>query len=146
MGTATSEHSTAPTTIPQGTTAFHGVRYIVADVERAVDFYTTQLGFSLEHQKLPAFATVALGALKIHLSGPDASGSRPLPDGGQQSPGGSNRVVLRVDNLSAAIEALRHAGATFRNDMETGPAGKQIQVLDPDGNPVELFEPAKSSH
>ena len=146
MINATTEHSTAKATIPQGTTAFHGVRYIVADVKRAVDFYTKLLGFNLEHQKLPAFATVALGMLKIHLSGPDASGSRPLPDGGKQSPGGSNRVVLRVDDLSAAIAALRDAGASFRNDMEAGPAGKQIQVLDPDGNPVELFEPARATH
>jgi len=145
MGTATSALSTATATVPHGTTAFHGVRYIVADVERAVEFYTTQLGFALEHQKLPAFATVSLGALKILLSGPEASGSRPLPDGAQQSPGGSNRIVLRVDDLHKAIEALRHAGATFRNTMETGPAGSQIQVLDPDGNPVELFEPARQT-
>ena len=139
---APSEHSTATTTIAQVTTEFHGVRYLVADVERAIEFYTTHLGFNLEHQQLPAFATVALGPLKIHLSGPGASGSRPLPDGGRQSPGGSNRVVLRVRDLPAVIEALRSAGAAFRNTMEAGPAGRQIQVLDPDGNPVELFEPA----
>lgn len=123
--------------------AFHGVRYLVADVKRAVDFYTTRLGFTLEHQHLPAFATVALGPLKIHLSGPGASGSRPLPGGERQSPGGSNRVVLRVEDLPAVIASLRGAGASFRNAMETGPAGSQIQVLDPDGNPVELFEPAR---
>jgi len=146
MLNTTAEHATARATIAQGTTAFHGVRYLVADVKRAVDFYTTHLGFDLEHQKLPAFATVALGPLKIHLSGPDASGSRPLPGGEQQHPGGSNRVVLRVSDLPAAIEGLRRAGATFRNTMETGPAGRQIQVLDPDGNPVELFEPARSTH
>lgn len=140
------EHSTVPATIAQGTTAFHGVRYLVADVKRAVDFYTTQLGFNLEHQQLPAFATVALGMLKIHLSGPGASGSRPLPNGGRQGPGGSNRVVLRVDDLSAAIQALQDAGAVFRNDMESGPAGRQIQVLDPDGNPIELFEPSRQTH
>ena len=137
-----SEHSTATTTIEQATTAFHGVRYLVADVKRAIDFYTTHLGFNLEHQQLPMFATVALGPLKIHLSGPGASGSRPLAGGERQSPGGSNRVVLRVKDLPTVIEALRSAGATFRNTMETGPAGRQIQVLDPDGNPVELFEPA----
>ena len=136
------EHSTATTTIARATTEFHGVRYLVADVKRAVDFYTTQLGFKLEHQQLPMFATVALGPLKIHLSGPGASGSRPLPGGERQSPGGSNRVVLRVTDLPAVSEALRSAGAAFRNTMETGPAGRQIQVLDPDGNPVELFEPA----
>lgn len=120
---------------------FHGVRYLVTDVKRAVDFYTTHLGFNLEHQHLPAFATVALGPLKIHLSGPEASGSRPLPDGGRQSPGGSNRVVLRVKDLPKVIETLRSAGTSFRNAMETGPAGSQIQVLDPDGNPIELFQP-----
>jgi glyoxylase I family protein len=138
---APSEHSTARTTIAQVNAAFHGVRYLVADVKRATDFYTTRLGFNLEYQQLPAFATVALGPLKIHLSGPGASGSRLLPGGERQSPGGSNRVVLRVRDLPAVIEALRSAGATFRNNLETGPAGSQIQVLDPDGNPVELFEP-----
>jgi len=122
---------------------FHGVRYMVTDVERACDFYTTRLGFDLEHQHLPEFATVALGPLKIHLSGPGASGSRPLPGGERQDAGGSNRVVLRVKDLAATIEALRGAGAAFRNSMESGPAGKQIQVLDPDGNPVELFESAR---
>ena len=114
----------------------------VADVQRACDFYTTHLGFELEHRHLPEFATVALGPLMIHLSGPGASGSRALPGGERQSPGGSSRVVLRVTDLPAVIYALRSAGATFRNDMETGPAGRQVQVLDPDGNPIELFEPA----
>jgi glyoxylase I family protein len=140
MMNAPSQHST---TVAQAAATFHGVRYLVANVKRAIDFYTTHLGFDLEHQQLPAFATVALGPLKIHLSGPGASGSRPLPGGERQSPGGgSNRVVLRVRDLPAVIEALRRAGASFRNTMETGPAGRQIQVLDPDGNPVELFEPA----
>ena len=133
---ASSQHSTANTIA-----AFHGVRYLVADVKQAIDFYTTQLGFSLEHQHLPAFATVAFGPLKIHLSGPEASGSRPLPGGERQCPGGSTRVVLRVQDLPAVIEALRSAGVAFRNGMETGPGGRQIQVMDPDGNPIELFEP-----
>ena len=137
-----SVHSTDTTTIAQATTTFHGVRYLVADVQRAIDFYTTHLGFNLEHQQLPMFATVSLGPLKIHLSGPGASGSRPLPAGERQGPGGSNRVVLRVSDLPAIIEPLRSAGAAFRNTMETGPADRQIQILDPDGNPVELFEPA----
>src|SRR5215510_535487 len=136
-----SEHSSTETTIAQATTAFHGVRYLVADVKRSIDFYTTRLGFTLEHQQLPAFATVALGPLKIHLSGPGASGSRPLPGGERQSPGGSNRVVLRVKDLPAVIKALQSAGVAFRNDMEAGPAGRQIQAVDPDGNPIELFEP-----
>jgi glyoxylase I family protein len=136
-----SQYSTASTVV-QATTGFHGVRYLVTDVKRAIDFYTTLLGFSLEHQQLPAFATVALGPLKIHLSGPGASGSRPLPGGERQSPGGSNRVVLRVKELPTVIERLRSAGVAFRNAMETGPGGRQIQVQDPDGNPIELFEPA----
>ena len=137
-----SEPSTDTSTITQANPAFHGVRYLVTDVKRAVDFYTGHLGFTLEHQHLPAFATVALGPLKIHLSGPDASGSRPLPGNQQQGSGGSNRVMLRVKDLPKAIDALRGAGVAFRNTMETGLAGKQIQVLDPDRNPVELFEPA----
>jgi glyoxylase I family protein len=121
---------------------FHGVRYLVSDVKRAIEFYTGRLGFNLEHQQLPAFATVALGPLKIHLSGPEASGSRTLPGGERQNSGGSNRIVLRVRDLPAVIDTLRDDGAKFRNSMETGPGGKQIQLLDPDGNPVELFEPA----
>ena len=129
-------------TIAQAAT-FHGVRYVVADVKRAVAFYTTHFGFALEHQHLPEFATVSLGELKIHLSGPGASGSRELPDGQRQSAGGSNRIVLRVSDLPEVIESLRGAGVAFRNEMESGPAGRQIQVLDPDGNPVELFEPAR---
>jgi glyoxylase I family protein len=125
------------------TAEFHGVRYLVTDVKRSVDFYTTRLGFKLEHQQLPAFAAVALGPLKILISGPAASGARPLPGGEKQGPGGSNRVVLRVKDLPAVIEAMRSAGVRFRNEMESGPGGRQIQVLDPDGNPVELFEPAQ---
>ena len=128
-------------TIAQAGPAFHGVRYLVTDVKRAVDFYTTHLGFTIEHQQLPAFAAIALGPLKILVSGPAASGSRPLPGGAKQGPGGSNRVVIRVKNLPAVIESLRGAGVAFRNSMESGPGGRQIQVLDPDGNPVELFEP-----
>jgi glyoxylase I family protein len=121
----------------------HGVRYQVRDVARAVAFYTTDLGFKLEHQQLPAFASVSLGDAKILLSGPQASGSRPLSNGQQQEPGGSNRIVLRVDDLAAFIEILKDSGHRFRNDMESGPGGKQIQIEDPDGNPIELFEPAR---
>ncbi len=133
---------TATTLSDTGIAGFHGVRYLVTDVQRAVAFYTTHLGFTVERQQLPAFATVALGALKLHLSGPGASGSRPLPQGVQQGPGGSNRVALRVRDLPATISRLRLARLQFRNDMEVGPGGRQIQVLDPDGNPIELFEPA----
>ena len=122
--------------------AVHGVRYQVTDVARSVAFYTTHLGFTLEHQQLPAFASVSLGGAQILLSGPQASGSRPMPDGRRQEPGGWNRVVLRVKDLPALIELMTKAGLRFRNQMETGPGGKQIQVEDPDGNPVELFEPA----
>src|SRR5688572_11352274 len=86
---------------------FHGVRYQVKDVSRSITFYTQQLGFKLEHQQLPAFANVSLGNLKILLSGPDASGSRPMPDGRQQEPGGWNRVVLRVVDLPELIETLK---------------------------------------
>lgn len=123
--------------------AFHGVRYQVADVARSVDFYTTRLGFKLEHQQLPAFAAVSIENLTMLLSGPGASGSRPMPDGRRQEAGGWNRVVLRVDDLPARIRELKDAGLGFRNEMETGPGGKQIQLLDPDGNPIELFEPAR---
>ena len=122
---------------------FHGVRYQVSDVARSVTFYTERLGFKLETQKLPAFANVSLGPLQILLSGPGASGSRALPDGRRQEPGGWNRVVLRVEDLPRFIEELKQAGQRFRNDMEVGPGGKQIQLEDPDGNPIELFEPAQ---
>jgi glyoxylase I family protein len=122
---------------------FHGVRYQVKDVRRSVEFYTRQLGFKLEHQQLPAFANVSLGDVDILLSGPGASGSRPLPNGEHQEPGGWNRVVLRIADLPGCIAALKQAGVQFRNEMEVGPGGRQIQVLDPDGNPVELFEPAR---
>jgi glyoxylase I family protein len=121
----------------------HGVRYQTSDVQRAADFYTTHLGFTLEHQQLPAFATIALGDLKLLLSGPGASGSRPLPDGRRQEPGGWNRIVLRVTDLDRVIESLERDGLRFRNQMESGPGGRQIQLEDPDGNPIELFEPAQ---
>ena len=121
----------------------HGIRYQASDVARLIEFYTTHFGFSLKHEHLPEFASVALGDVQILLSGPGASGSRPMPDGERQHPGGWNRVVLRVKDLSGLIDALRNAGLHFRNDMESGPAGKQIQVEDPDGNPIELFEPAR---
>ena len=123
----------------------HGVRYQVRDVSRATAFYTEHLGFKLEHQQLPAFANVSLGDFKLLLSGPGASGSRPMPDGRRQEPGGWNRVVLRVADLPARIEALKQAGLHFRNEMEVGPGGKQVQLEDPDGNAVELFEPGRKS-
>ena len=125
--------------------SFHGIRYQAKDVARSVAFYTQQLGFTLEHQQLPAFANVSLGDAHILLSGPGASGSRPMPDGQRQEPGGWNRVVLRVTDLPGCIAALTSAGVRFRNEMETGPGGRQIQIEDPDGNPIELFEPGSSS-
>ena len=120
-----------------------GVRYQVKDVSRSVNFYTQQLGFKLDLQNLPAFGQVSVNNLKLILSGPGASGSRQMPDGRQQEPGGWNRVILQVDDLPARIEALRKVGVRFRNEMEVGPGGKQIQLEDPDGNPIELFEPAR---
>ena len=122
---------------------FHGIRYQVKDVARSVSFYTQQLGFKLEHQQLPAFASVSLGNVPILLSGPGASGSRPLPSGQRQEPGGWNRVVLKVTDLAACIAALKAADVTLRNEMEVGPGGGQVQIEDPDGNPIELFEPAR---
>jgi glyoxylase I family protein len=120
----------------------HGIRYQVSDVARAVAFYTQHLGFTLKHQQLPAFANVVLGDASLLLSGPGASGSRPMPDGRPQTPGGWNRVVLKVKDLPACIEALTAAGVGVRNQLEAGPGGRQIQIEDPDGNPIELFEPA----
>ena len=120
-----------------------GIRYQVKDVGRSIAFYTEQLGFNLDHEKKPAFGQVSIRGLKLILSGPGASGSRKMPDNRQQEPGGWNRVVLRVKDLPRQIEVLRKAGVHFRNEMEVGPGGKQIQLEDPDGNPVELFEPAE---
>jgi glyoxylase I family protein len=122
---------------------FWGVRYQVKDVARAVAFYTQQLGLELDQQRLPAFAQVSVGNLKLILSGPGASGSRPMPGGRTQEPGGWNRVILHVADLASRIAELKQAGLHFRNEMEVGPGGKQIQIEDPDGNPIELFEPAQ---
>ena len=119
-----------------------GVRYQVSDVPRAIAFYTDVLGFHLDQQHLPAFGQVSIGDLKLILSGPGASGSRPMPDGRQQAPGGWNRLVLEVKDLPARIAELKNQAVRFRNEMEVGPGGKQVQVEDPDGNPIELFEPA----
>ena len=133
-------HDVKPETFIQ---AVHGVRYQVKDVARAVAFYTEQLGFKSGHQQPPAFASVSLGGVQILLSGPGASGSRAMPNGEHQEPGGWNRIVLKVADLPACITALQKAGVRFRNEMVTGPGGRQVQVEDPDGNPIELFEPAR---
>ena len=120
----------------------HGVRYQVKDVERSIAFYTQHLGFKLEHQAGSAFASVSNGELTLLLSGPGSSGSRPMPDESRQEPGGWNRIVLRVGDLPSLVAAMKNAGLHFRNEIETGPAGRQIQLEDPDDNAVELFEPA----
>jgi len=120
-----------------------GVRYQVKDVQRSIAFYTQTLGFNLNFHALPAFGQVSLGAFKLVLSGPGASGSRQMPDGRHQEPGGWNRVMLQIRDLPARISELKKQGVHFRNEMEVGPGGRQIQVEDPDGNPVELFEPAR---
>jgi glyoxylase I family protein len=136
------QHSESPHTTKAFIVGFWGVRYQVKDVQRAITFYTETLGFYLDMHHLPAFGQVSIGGLKLILSGPGASGSRPISDGSQQEPGGWNRVLLRVHDLRASIADLAEVGLRFRNEMEVGPGGKQIQIEDPDGNPIELFEPA----
>ena len=123
------------------TTSAATVRYQVADIDRAIAFYTQQLGFRLEQKTGSAFASVIYGNLRLILSGPGSSGSRPLPDGRRQEPGGWNRIVIYVKDLASHIEKLRTAHVAFRNDVEVGPGGKQVQIEDPDGNPIELHEP-----
>ena len=118
------------------------VRYMVDDVDAAIDFYTSQLDFSLGLNAAPAFAEVIRGRLRLLLSGPTSSAGRPMPDGRTPAPGGWNRIHLIVDDIAAEVERLRGAGLTFRNDIVTGPGGQQILVDDPSGNPVELFQPA----
>jgi glyoxylase I family protein len=120
-----------------------GVRYQVKEVQRSIAFYTMMLGFNLDQQNLPAFGQVSIGNLKLILSGPGASGSRSMPNGRQQEPGGWNRIVLQVQDLPARIVELKKEGVHFRNEMEVGPGGRQILLEDPDGNSIELFEPAQ---
>ena len=119
------------------------VRYMVDDVEDAIDFYTRHLGFSLRHSALPAFADVVRGRLRLLLAGPESSAGRPMPDGRKPGPGGWNRIHLIVDDIAAEVERLRAAGLSFRNDIITGPGGRQILLDDPSGNPIELFQPAE---
>lgn len=118
------------------------VRYLVDDVERSIAFYTKHLGFKLDQQSGSAFASISKDDLTLLLSGLLSSGHRPLPDGRQQEPGGWNRIVLIVDDLVSLIAVLKRADVSFRSDVVAGPGGKQVQLEDPDGNPVELFEPA----
>ena len=119
----------------------YAVRYQVKDVGRSAEFYTGHLGFEREGTSSPAFAMVANGELRVLLSGPGSSGARPLPDGRPQEPGGSNRIVMEVKDISSAIAELKNAGVHFRNQIEKGPGGSQIQIEDPDGNPIEIFQP-----
>jgi catechol 2,3-dioxygenase-like lactoylglutathione lyase family enzyme len=116
-------------------------RYIVDDVDAAVAFYTTQLGFALLSQAGKAFADVTRGDLRLLLSGPGSSASRPMPDGRQPAPGGWNRIQLVVDDIAAEVERLAARSVTFRNDIVKGPGGLQILLEDPAGNPIELFQP-----
>jgi catechol 2,3-dioxygenase-like lactoylglutathione lyase family enzyme len=118
------------------------VRYMVDDVDAAIDFYTSHLGFTLGWSAAPAFAEVIRGRLRLLLSGATSSAGRPMPDGRVPAPGGWNRIHLIVDDIAAEVERLRGAGLTFRNDIVTGPGGQQILVDDPSGNPVELFQAA----
>lgn len=119
------------------------VRYMVGDVEAAVEWYTRHLGFSLLSNHAPAFADVKRGSLRLLLSGPKSSAGRPMPDGDQPRPGGWNRIHLIVDDLVAEVARLGEAGVQFRNDIVTGPGGSQILIVDPSGNLVELFQPAR---
>ena len=118
------------------------VRYMVDDVQAAIDFYTTQLGFTLNTAALPAFADVTRGNLRLLLAGPKSSAGRPMPDGRKPEPGGWNRIHFIVDDITAEVDRLRSAGGKFRNDIVTGPGGQQILLEDPSGNPIELFQPA----
>jgi catechol 2,3-dioxygenase-like lactoylglutathione lyase family enzyme len=118
------------------------VRYLVDDVQAAVDFYTTHLGFTVNMAALPAFADVRRGNLRLLLSGPASSAGRAMPDGRVPGPGGWNRIHLPVDDIAAEVARLRAAGVGFRSDVITGPGGRQIVLDDPAGNPVELFQPA----
>jgi catechol 2,3-dioxygenase-like lactoylglutathione lyase family enzyme len=115
-------------------------RYLVGDVDAAIAFYTGNLGFTLEQQMGPAFAIVSRDELSLWLSGPQSSAARPMPDGRQPQPGGWNRFVVEVEDLESKVAELKEAGLSFRNEIVSGPGGKQIVLDDGDGNPVELFE------
>ena len=120
------------------------VRYLVDDVEASIAFYTEHFGFTVLSSMPPAFADVVRGRLRLLLSGPTSSAGRPMPDGRRPGPGGWNRIHLIVEDIAGETERLRAAGLTFRNDIVTGPGGQQILIDDPSGNPIELFQPARS--
>jgi catechol 2,3-dioxygenase-like lactoylglutathione lyase family enzyme len=119
------------------------VRYMVDDVDAAVAFYTTHLGFTLLSSAAPAFADVARGDLRLLLSGPTSSAGRPMPDGRRPEPGGWNRIHFIVEDLAAEVARLTAAGVPFRNEIVRGPGGSQTLIEDPSGNPIELFQPAR---
>lgn len=120
------------------------VRYMIDDVPAALNFYTTLLGFALEHDASPAFAAVARDGVRVLLSGEGSSGKRPLADGRRQEPGGWNRMLLQVADLESEVRQLRDAGVSFRTpDIVSGPGGAQVIIEDPSGNPVELFQPRR---
>jgi len=121
------------------------VRYMVDDVQAAVDFYTSHLGFSVRTSAVPAFADVTRGNLRLLLAGPGSSAGRPMPDGRRPQPGGWNRIHLIVPDIASEVARLRGEGVSFRNDVVSGPGGKQILIEDPAGNVVELFEPASGT-
>ena len=123
--------------------AIVNVRYMVDDVEDAIAWYTQHLGFSLISNQAPAFADVKRGSLRLLLSGPSSSAGRPMPDGERPVPGGWNRIHLIVDDLESEVARLRAAAVRFRNEIVSGPGGQQILLVDPSGNLVELFQPAK---
>jgi catechol 2,3-dioxygenase-like lactoylglutathione lyase family enzyme len=118
------------------------VRYMVNDVQEAIDFYSRNFGFQLRTSAAPAFADVVRGRLRLLLAGPESSAGRPMPDGRKPRPGGWNRIHFVVDDIASEVRRLRDAGVGFRNDLVTGPGGQQILLEDPSGNPIELFQPA----
>jgi catechol 2,3-dioxygenase-like lactoylglutathione lyase family enzyme len=119
------------------------VRYMVHDVDQAIDFYVNNFDFQLGHNASPAFAEVLRGRLRLLLAGPTSSAGRPMPDGRKPEPGGWNRIHFVIDDIAAEVDRLRSAGVRFRNEIITGPGGQQILVDDPSGNPIELFQPAR---
>jgi catechol 2,3-dioxygenase-like lactoylglutathione lyase family enzyme len=120
------------------------VRYMIDDVPAAIEFYTTILGFTLDHDASPAFAAVSRDGVRLLLSGEGSSGKRPLPDGRRQVPGGWNRIHLQVAEVEVEVKRLRAAGVSFRtNEIVSGPGGDQVIIDDPSGNPIELFQPRR---